>query len=92
MRTIVVALSFASGAAAGYFILRFIGIPFWEHIIAPAFNFVANDLLGALISGSDLLGGILFALSYLLFGVYFLFFLLAGGYLAAKLCLRLIAQ
>ncbi len=73
-------------------IKKFLGIPFWEHVIAPFFNFVVNDLFGALISGSGLLGGFLFAFSYLLFGIYFLFFLLAGGYLAAKLCLRLLAH
>jgi hypothetical protein len=90
LRTILVALSFVIGAAAGYPALLFVGMPFWKHIIAPAFNFVVNDLFGAFISGSGLLGGVLFAFSYLLFGIYFLFFLIAGGYLAAKLCLRLI--
>ncbi len=92
LRTIVVALSFVIGAAAGYTVLLFVGIPFWKRIIAPVFNFIVNNLLGAFISGSGVLGGILFAFSYLLFGVYFLFFLLAGGYLAFKLCLRLIDQ
>jgi len=90
LRNILVALSTAIGAAAGYFALRFLGIPFWEHVLAPVFNFVVNDLFGGLISGSGLLGGILFAFSYLLFGIYFLFFVATGGYLAAKLCLRLI--
>ena len=90
LRTILVVLSLAIGAAAGYVILLYLGIPFWEHIIAPVFNFAVNDIFGAFISGSGLLGGILFAFSYLLFGVYFLFFVIAGGYLAAKLCLRLI--
>ena len=89
LRTILLALSAAVGAAAGYFVLRFLGIPLWEHIIAPVFNF-EDDLFGASISGSGLMGGILFAFSYLLSGIYFLFFVIAGGYLAVKLCLRLI--
>lgn len=88
LRSILVPLSVAIGAAAGYFALRFLGMPFGEHVIAPVFNFVVNDIVGAFISGSGLLGGLLFAFSYLLFGIYFLFFVIAGGYLAAKLCLR----
>jgi hypothetical protein len=93
LRTTIFTLFIALGSFAGFFMLIFEGMPFWEQTIAPAFNFAVNDLFGDVIRNSGIIGGILFAFSYLLFNGYFLFFPVAGtavGYLAAKICLRIL--
>ncbi len=72
LRTTIFTLFIALGSLAGFFMLIFEGIPFWKQTIAPAFNFVVNDLLGDVIRNSGIIGGV------------------AGGYLAAKLCLRIV--
>jgi len=93
LRTTIFTLFIALGSFAGFIMLIFESMPFWEQTIAPAFNFAVNDLFGDVIKNSGIIGGILFAFSYLLFNGYFLFFPIAGavgGYLAAKLCLRIV--